>query len=519
MIQPYFPESYADFSKPEQRETFQKALDKVKERRLGAHYPLIIGGRPVDTPEKITVTNPAKPDQVVGTAAKARREDADAAVAAAKEAYESWSRTTAEHRARILWKAAAILRERKHEFSALKVLEIGQAWGEADAQTAEAIDFLEYYGREAVRLSAPQPVTAFPGEENTLFYLPLGVGLVIPPWNFPGAIFIGTVAGPVAAGNTVIVKPASTTPLIGAFAMEIFEEAGMPPGVINFLPGPGAEVGEYLVEHPEISFINFTGSLEVGLRIHELAGKNRPEQIFLKRVAAELGGKNALIVDKDVNIDEAVAAAVTSAFGFQGQKCSAASRLIVLADIYDEFVEKLAAAARELTPGSPEDPDNFMGPVADINQFNKVLEYIGIGKGEGRLVCGGEAMDGAPENGYFIKPTVFADVHPDARIAQEEIFGPVVAVIKADDFDHALEIANGTTYALTGGVFSRNQANLEKARREFHVGNLYFNRKITGALVGVQPFGGMNLSGTNSKAGGPDYLKLFMVAKSVAEKL
>ena len=518
MVLDFANQPLTDFSRTEERDAFRQALQQV-EQELGRHYPLIIDGRPVDTDGRITVINPADPEQVIGTTARAGRAEADAAVEAAEKAFASWSRMDPEARARVLWKAAAIMRRRRHELSATTVMEIGHSWGEADAQTAEAIDFLEYYGREMVRLAQPQPATARPDEDNALFYIPMGVGLVIPPWNFPLAILVGTVAAPMVAGNTVIVKPASTTPIVAAKFMEILAEAGMPPGVVNFLPGPGGEVGEYLVTHPRIRFINFTGSLEVGLRINELAAKSRPDQPFIKRVAAELGGKNAMIIDSDCDLDAAVQDAVISAYGFQGQKCSAASRLIVLNDIYDTFVEKFVAATEAVRQGPPVDPDNFMGPVADASQFRKVLEYIEIGKQEGKLLTGGEAFPGAPEKGYFIKPTVFGDVQPDARIAQEEIFGPVVAIMRADTFDHALAMANSTVYGLTGGVYSRNRANLEKARREFHVGNLYFNRKITGALVGAQPFGGFNLSGTNAKAGGPDYVKLFMLAKSVAEKL
>lgn len=518
MVMEFVNEALTDFSRPEERDNFRQALQRV-EKELGRHYPLVIGGRRVDTDQRITVTNPADPEQLIGTTARASRAEADAALAAAEEAFAHWSRTEPAARARVLWKAAAIMRRRRHELSATTVLEIGQAWIEADAQTAEAIDFLEYYGREMVRLAGPQPVTTRPGEDNSLFYIPMGVGLVIPPWNFPLAILVGTIAAPIVAGNTVIVKPASSTPIVAAKFMEILEEAGLPPGVVNYLPGPGGEVGEYLVTHPRVRFINFTGSQEVGLRINELAGKVQPGQHFIKRVAAELGGKNAMIIDSDCDLDQAVQDAVFSAYGFQGQKCSASSRLIVLNDIYDTFVEKFVAATEAVRQGPPVDPDNFMGPVADLSQFRKVLEYIEIGKQEGKLLTGGEAFPDAPDKGYFIKPTVFGDVSPDARIAQEEIFGPVVAILRAENFDHALEIANSTVYGLTGGVYSRNREHLEKARAEFRVGNLYFNRKITGALVGVQPFGGFNLSGTNAKAGGPDYLKLFMLTKSVAERL
>lgn len=518
MVLPFQNVALTDFSDPAARDAFRQALQKVR-GELGRHYPLVIGGRLVDTAERIFVTNPAQPDELIGTTARAGRAEADAAVAAAEAAFADWSRVDPVARARVLWKAAAILRRRRHELSAVAVLEIGQAWGEADAQTAEAIDFLEYYGREMARLATRQPITAQIGEDNDLSYVPLGVGLAIPPWNFPLAILVGTVTAPVVAGNTVIVKPASTTPIVAAWFIEILAAAGLPPGVVNYLPGPGGAVGEYLVTHPRTRFINFTGSQAVGLRINELAAKTQPGQNFIKRVAVELGGKNAMIIDSECDLDDAVRDAVTSAYGFQGQKCSASSRMIVLADVYDEFVTKFVAASRAVRQGSPADPDNFMGPVADPDQFRKVLAYIEIGKGEGRLMCGGEALPGAPAAGYFIQPTVFADVPPDAVIAQEEIFGPVVAIIRARDFDQAIAIANDTVYGLTGGVYSRNRRHLEQARAELHVGNLYLNRKITGALVGAQPFGGFALSGTNAKAGGPDYLKLFMLAKATAERL
>ncbi len=408
------------------------------------------------------------------------------------------------------------MRRRKLELSAWMVKESGKNWLEAIADTAEAIDFLEFYGREMIRLGRGQELTTVEGHDNELIYIPIGVGIVIPPWNFPLAILTGLTAGPVVAGNTVIVKPASNTPVIAAKLMEILTEAGLPKGVVNFLPGSGGAIGDYLVKHPKTRFINFTGSKEVGLRINKLAAEIQPGQIWIKRVAAEMGGKDAIIVNSDADLDVAADGIVKSAFGFQGQKCSACSRAIVVEDVYDHLLEKVTALTKEIKVGPVENGENFMGPVIDKNAFQKTLEYIEIGKKEGRLVTGGET---GPEGGYFIQPTVIADVDAKARIAQEEIFAPVVAFIKAKDFNQAIEIGNDTEYGLTGGVFAKNRECLEKARQDFHVGNLYFNRKCTGALVGAEPFGGFNMSGTCAKAGGKDYLLLFLQQKTVSEKL
>ncbi|MDI3316481.1 MAG: L-glutamate gamma-semialdehyde dehydrogenase [Bacillota bacterium] len=515
MMPPFVNEPVTDFRAPERREAMERALAQVRSE-FGRRYDLIIGGRPVRTQAEIRSTNPARPDQVVGLVARAGRAEADQALAAAEEAFRTWQHWDASARARVLWKAAAIMRRRKLELDAWEVYEAGKSWVEADADVAEAIDFLEYYGREMVRLAQPQELTRIPGEDNENYYIPLGVGLIVPPWNFPLAILTGMTSSAVVAGNTVILKPASATPVIAAKFMEVMMEAGIPDGVINFLPGPGGEVGDYLVQHPRIRFVSFTGSMEVGLHINEEAAKVRPGQRWIKRVVAEMGGKDAIIVDETADLDDAVNGIITSAFGFQGQKCSAASRVIALEPVYDTLLEKLVAAAKAIRVGRPDDPETFMGPVVDEGQYKKILQYIDIGRSEGRLVAGGRAI---PGEGWFIEPTVFADVPPDARIAQEEIFGPVLAVIRARDFDHALEIANGTVYGLTGSVYSRNRERLERARREFHVGNLYFNRKSTGALVGVHPFGGFNMSGTDSKTGSHDYLLLFMQAKSVSEKL
>jgi len=515
MLTEYRNEPFTNFSIPENKAAMEAALSLVASQK-GRHYPLKIGGVAVDTEARITSVNPSCIEEVVGTVARANVELADKAVKAAEAAFKTWKFVEPETRARLIFKAAAILRRRKFEYSAWLVEEAGKNWAEADADTAEAIDFMEYYGREMLRYAAGMTVLSYPGEQNECVYIPLGVGVVIPPWNFPLAILAGMTAAAAVAGNTVIMKPASSTPVIAAKLMELFEEAGVPAGVINYLPGSGGSIGDALVSHPQVRFINFTGSKDVGLRINKLAADVVPGQIWIKRVIAEMGGKDAIIVDDEADLEEAATGIVTSAFGFQGQKCSACSRAIVVKSVYDELVAKVVAKTKAMKVGPAAEFGVNMGPVVDESAYKKVLDYIEIGKGEARLVAGGNK---AGEKGWFIEPTVFADAPATSRIAQEEIFGPFVAIIPADDFSDALDIANGTEYGLTGAVFSKNRAKLERARREFHVGNLYLNRKCTGALVGVQPFGGFNLSGTDSKAGGADYLLLFMQAKSVAEKL
>lgn len=511
---PFRPEPFSDFSKPEVAAAFEQGLATVKEQ-LGQRYPMIIGGKRVDTGESIASVNPSQPDQVVGYAARGGLAEAEAAVQAAVEAFPAWADTPAEVRARVLFKAAAIMRRRRHELSAWMCHEVGKNWAEADADTAEAIDFLEYYGRQMLRLAAPQPLTPYPGEENHLYYRPLGVGVVHSPFNFPLAILTGMTAAAIVAGNTVVVKPSTEAPVIAAKVFEILEEAGLPPGVANLLFADPVEVGDYLTTHKEVRFINFTGSKQVGCHIYELAAKVQPGQKFLRRVIAEMGGKDAIIVDGSADLDEAAAGIVASAFGFSGQKCSACSRAVVTADVYDQVLEKVVARTRALKIGPATEKETDVGPVAAERYQKKILEYIEIGKSEGRLVLGGSARPG----GFYVEPTIFADVAPNARIAQEEIFGPVLAFIKAEDFEDALRIANDTEYGLTGSVYSRNRANLERARKAFMVGNLYFNRTSTGAIVGVHPFGGFNMSGTDSKAGGPDYLLLFTQAQAVSEKL
>ena len=508
-------EPLIDFAQPANREAMEKALAQV-ESELGKRYPLIIDGERVETGEWFDSTNPANARQVVGRFAQADREMAKRAIEVANEEFQRWKRVEPEVRARYLFKAATELRRRRLEFDAWMVYEVGKNWVEADADTGEAIDFLDFYGRQMLRLALPQPVTTREGVENELVYIPLGVGAVISPWNFPCAIMIGMTMASVVAGNTVILKPASTSPTIAAKFMEILEEVSLPPGVVNFLPGPGSLIGDTLVTHSKTRFIAFTGSKEVGLRINELAAKPQAGQIWIKRTILEMGGKDAVVVDSSADLEAAAEGVVTSAFGYQGQKCSAGSRAIILDDVYDQMVERVVARTEKLTIGPVTDPDNYLGPVIDQAAFDKIMGYIEIGKREANLLTGGQR---AREEGYFIQPTIFGDVPPDARIAQEEIFGPVLSIIKARDFDHALEIANSTEYGLTGSVYSRNREHLERARREFHVGNLYFNRKCTGALVGVEPFGGFNMSGTDSKAGGRDYLLLFTQAKSISEWL
>jgi 1-pyrroline-5-carboxylate dehydrogenase len=514
MLPEFRNEPFTDFSNEENRKAFEAALQKV-ESELGKEYKLKIGGERISTERKLKSINPADKDQVVGIINQADQALAEKAIQTAAAKFEQWKAVPPSHRARYLYKAAAILRRRKHEFSAWMVHEAGKSWAEADGDTAEAIDFMDFYARETDRLSERQPLTRVEGEDNELYYIPLGVGICIPPWNFPLAIMVGMTTAALVSGNTVVLKPASTTSVIAAKFIEILEDAGIPDGVVNFLPGPGGEVGDFLVDHPLTRFISFTGSREVGLRINERAAKTHPGQKWIKRVIAEMGGKDSIVVDSDCDLDLAADAIVTSAFGFSGQKCSACSRAIIHQDVYDVVVDKIVERTKRITVGNIKDTKYYMGPVIDDKAYNKILEYIEIGKKEGRVVHGGGKAEG---NGFFIQPTVIADVDSKARVAQEEIFGPVVALIKAKDFDEALEFANNTEFGLTGALISRNRAHLEKARTEFHVGNLYFNRKCTGALVGAHPFGGFNMSGTDSKAGGHDYLLLFTQAKLVAER-
>lgn len=514
MVVEFKNEPFTNFNDETNKQAMLKALASVKEQ-LGKEYPLVIGGEKIVTDKKIKSINPGDLDQVVGYASSASRELAEQAMQVALETFETWKLVDPTVRAGYLFKAAAEMRRRKFEFEAWMVYEAGKNWAEADADCAEAIDFLEFYGREMLRLAAPQPVTQIPGEDSRLTYIPLGVGVIIPPWNFPLAIMAGITTSAVVAGNTVLLKPASTTPIIAAKFVELMEEVGLPKGVINFIPGSGSEIGDFLVEHPKTRFISFTGSREVGLRINELASKTQPGQIWIKRFVGELGGKDGIVVDANANLEEAATQIVASAFGFQGQKCSAGSRAIIHKDVYDTVVEKVVEKTKALTIGKQN--ENYpAGPVIDQKAYESILNYIEIGKGEGRLLFGGGKAEG---NGYYIQPTVFADVKEEARIFQEEIFGPVLAISKADTFEEAIRMFNNTEYGLTGSVFTNDREHLEYARTHMHCGNLYFNRKCTGALVGVHPFGGFNMSGTDSKAGGRDYLLLFTQAKAVSEKL
>jgi 1-pyrroline-5-carboxylate dehydrogenase len=521
-IQPLTPqgvfvnEPFVDFKAPENAREMQTALDLVA-GQLGREYDLIIGGRRIKTDSKIRSLNPARPAQVVGVHQKAGAEHAEEAMQAALRAFELWSRTSTSERVSLLLDAAAIIRSRHFEFCAWLTYEVGKNWAEADADVGETIDFLEFYAREAQRLAAATTPIQYPGERNELLYIPLGVGAVIPPWNFPFAIMAGMTAASIVTGNTVILKPSSDAPTIAAKFVEVLEEAGLPSGVVNFCPGSGAAFGNAIVEHPKTRFIAFTGSKAVGLEIHERAAKARAGQIWIKRTILEMGGKDSILVCADADLDRAVEGVVASAFGFSGQKCSACSRAIVEAPIYDRFTERLRERVAQLTVGDPAANPN-MGPVINKAALETMLAYIEIGKKEGRLIAGGHGV-ATPEGGYFLEPTVFADIAPRAILAQEEIFGPVLALIKVNSFEEGLEVANNTEYGLTGSLYTADREKMNQARREFHVGNLYFNRKCTGAMVGAHPFGGFNMSGTDSKAGGPDYLTLFTQAKSVAEKL
>jgi 1-pyrroline-5-carboxylate dehydrogenase len=509
-------EPLTDFKgNPEHRRRMEEALEEAR-RELGREYDLVIGGERIKTEDKLCDYNPSNKDQVVGIFSKANAELADRAIRTAEEVFKTWSRAPVEQRADLLLKTGKIMRDRKYYFAAWMVYEVGKTWAEADADVAEAIDFAEFYAREMLRLAGPQPLTPVPGERNYLKYIPLGVGVVIPPWNFPLAIMAGMTLASTVAGNTVVLKPSSDSPAIAYMFFEALEQAGMPPGVVNFLPCPGGSVGDVLVGHPRTRYVAFTGSKEVGLRINALAAKAAPGQVWIKRVIAEMGGKDSIVVDSDTDLDAAVEGVAVSAFGYQGQKCSACSRAIVAEPIYDAFLEKLKRRVERIKTGSAENPENYMGPVINAGAKKSILAYIEAGKQEGRLLTGGAEVPGP---GHFIQPTVIADVPPKGRIAQEEIFGPVLAVIKAKDFEDALAIANNTEYGLTGAVYTRSREKLDKAAENFFVGNLYLNRKCTGALVGGHPFGGFNMSGTDSKAGGPDYLLLFTQAKAIAEKV
>ncbi len=514
-FEPYRNEPFTDFADPAALGAYRAALEGVQPR-LGREWPLVIGGELVTTGRTFDSLDPCDPSVVVGRAAMAGSAELDRAFDAAEAAYRRWSTWPAEARGRALVRLAAVMRRRKLELCAWETFEAGKNFREADADVAEAIDFVEYYAREALAIDAPLRTHHWPGEENLTRLQPMGVGVVIPPWNFLLAILVGTVAAPVAVGNTVIVKPSPATPVIAGVFMELVEEAGIPAGVINLVTGADAEIGDALVDDPRTRFVNFTGSVATGLRIHERAAKVHPGQRFVKRTMLEMGGKDALIVDETADLELAADAAVASAFGFNGQKCSALSRLIVVDAVADTLMPMIKERAERLTIGAATANADVTAVITE-RQFDKILGYLAEAPEQGTVVLGGGRADGAGD-GYFIAPTIVDRVDPAARIAREEIFGPVLAVLRARDFDHAIELFNDSDFGLTGGIISASRERIERARSECEVGNFYVNRKITGALVGVQPFGGFKRSGTNSKAGGPDYLRLFVEAKTVTER-
>ena len=514
-LAPFQNEAYTDFTQPKYAGEMRSALEKVR-ASFGREYPLRIAGEIRHSTDKLKSVNPSNPGEIVGVHDKGSEKDAMDAVESAFAYFPKWSTVPVAARVSLAIRLSEVIRERKYEFDSWLVLEAGKTWNEAEADVSEAIDFCEYYARLALKLANPDPLVQLSGERDEMVYLPLGVGIVIPPWNFPLAILLGMTVAALVTGNTVVIKPSSDTPTIAAKFAEALIEAGFPPQCFSLLVGSGAAIGDVLVSHPKTRFVSFTGSREVGLHINELAAKTVKGQVWIKRVVAEMGGKDAIVVDKEADLDQAVTGVLFSAFGYQGQKCSACSRAIVHEGVYDEFLDKLVSKTNALTMGPSEDFGNYMGPVISSRAKDTILKYIEVGKKEGRLVAGGGAAQG---DGYFVKPTIIADIDSKARIFQEEIFGPVLAVTKARDFDHALELANDSEYGLTGAVYSKNPKHVDKARKHFFVGNLYINRKCTGAMVGAHPFGGFNMSGTDSKAGGPDYLLQFVQAKSIAEKV
>lgn len=515
-MKPFKNEAFTDFSKPKNAAKFKEALEKVHSE-FNRDYPLIIGDEKITTEDKIASINPSNLSEIVGRVSKASPEMANRAIESAYYKFNEWKDVPAKKRASYLLKAAKLMRKRKFEFAAWMVYEVGKNWAEADGDVAEAIDFMEFYAREMMRYDKGTKLVKIKGEDNKQYYIPLGVGVVIPPWNFPLAILVGMTTAAFVTGNTVVLKPSSDSPIIASKFMELLEEVGLPAGVVNFVPGSGGLIGDMIVAHPLTRFVSFTGSREVGLHINELAAKTQPGQKWIKRVTAEMGGKDAIVVDEELkSMEETAAGVISSAFGFQGQKCSACSRVIVSEKIYDKFIDLLVDKASGLKVG-PAQENPSMAAVVNKRSEDSILTYIQKAVSEGgRIVYGGNKAEG---NGYFIQPTIIADVKPNDTIAQEEIFGPVLAVIKTKDFEEGLAIANGTEYGLTGAAYSKDKKKIKKAAKEFYVGNLYLNRKCTGALVGVHPFGGFNMSGTCSKAGGFDYLLLFMQTKVVSEKI
>ena len=514
MLTEFKNEAFLDFSNPEHARRQTEAIAAV-EAGLGAEHAMIIGGERVTTREKFRSLDPSEA-RVIGVFQKGGETEARRAVEVADRAFANWRFVPARERATVLLRAAAAMRRRRYELNALLMIEVGKSWAEADADTAEAVDFCEFYAREAIRLSGPQPLVPVPGEMNELRYIPVGVTTVIPPWNFPLAIACGMATAALVAGNTVVLKPSSDAPRIATVLVELLEEAGAPAGTVNLVTGPGGAAGEAAAAHPRTRVLAFTGSREVGVRLSEVVARVQPGQVWLKRAILEMGGKDFIVVDDCADLDEAASAIVASAFGYQGQKCSACSRAIVVDRVYDAVLSRIVPLVEGLKVGPAKKADTFLGPVVNESRMNEVKAYVEVGRSEGKLVAGGEA---APGPGYFLRPTVFADVAPSARIAREEIFGPLLAVLRARDFDHAIELANDTEYGLTGSVFTRAPERVARARRLLHCGNLYINRKCTGAMVGGHPFGGFNMSGTDSKAGGADYLLLFTQAKAISERL
>ncbi len=509
-------EPLLDFSNPENARRMRSAIDKVR-NELGREYDLVIGGQRTKTAKKHQSINPAKPSEVVGIHQEAGTAEVEPAMQAALKAFETWSRTSWEERTNLLFRASQIMRDRKFELEAWLVFEVGKNYAEADADIAELIDFCDFYALEALRLSKASTPVQLPGEHDQLQYIPLGVGAVIPPWNFPAAIMGGMTLASIVCGNTVILKPSGDSPTIAAKFMELLEDAGLPDGVVNFCPGGGSTFGNAIVEHPKTRYIAFTGSKEVGLHINQRAAVQQPGQKWIKRTILEMGGKDSIIVDVDSDLDAAVEDVAQAAFGFSGQKCSACSRAIVDERIYDKFLQRLKERVEKITVGDPTLNPN-MGPVVNEKSMKTILGYIQKGVAEGgRVLTGGAAAQTG--EGYFVQPTVIADVDPMATISQQEIFGPVLAVIKSSGFEESLRIANNTEFGLTGSVYTNSADKIDVAKQEFFVGNLYINRKCTGAIVGAHPFGGFNMSGTDSKAGGPDYLLLFTQGKSIGEKV
>ena len=515
MLPEFRNEPFTDFSVEANAKAFQAALAKV-EKRLPIQGKNRIDGKKVAASKSFQSLNPCNFKQVIGRFPEGTEADAARAIDAATRAFPEWSRTPAEERSALVLRIASAIRRRKHEFSAMMVLEEAKSWAEADGDTAEAIDFCEFYARTMQEIGGPQPLVPYPGEANELHHIPLGVVAVIPPWNFPLAILTGMTTAALVAGNTVVLKPSSDAAGIATMFLEAAEEAGVPPGVLNFLTGGGSTVGNALVEHPHTRAIAFTGSRDVGIQISEKAGRVAPGQIWIKRAILEMGGKDFILVDETADLEEAATGVVAAAFGFQGQKCSACSRLIVHQSVHGELLDRVVAKTKALSVGDVRDPKNTVGAVINAGAQKKILDYVAIGKKEGRIVAGGKA---GPKQGYFVMPTVVDGVKPKARLACEEIFGPVLAVLKVRNFDEGIRVANDSEYGLTGSLYSSVRERLARGKRELFVGNLYLNRKCTGALVGVHPFGGFNMSGTDSKAGGREYLQLFTQQKAISEKL